>query len=67
MLVGRGLRFGADAWLGARYGPEAQAYLKDNLGWASLVAVALVLGLTLAYRAWSRRWVKHRPSPAPGN
>jgi membrane protein YqaA with SNARE-associated domain len=55
MLVGRGLRFGADAWLGARYGPQAQAYLKENLGWASMAVVVLVVGCTLAYRAWRRR------------
>jgi undecaprenyl-diphosphatase len=55
MLIGRGLRFGADAWLGARYGARAEAYLKANLGWASLAAVALVMGFTFVYRAWRRR------------
>ena len=55
MLVGRGLRFAADAWLGARYGAQAEAYLKANLGWASITAVALVLGVTLVYRVWRRR------------
>jgi len=55
MLVGRGLRFAADAWLGARYGAQAEAYLKANLGWVSITAVALVLGVTLVYRAWRRR------------
>ena len=54
-LIGRGLRFAADAWLGARYGAQAEAYLKANMGWASLAAVALVVGITLAYREWRRR------------
>jgi len=55
MLVGRGLRFAADAWLGASYGTQAEAYLKANLGWASITAVAVVVGVTLVYRAWRRR------------
>ena len=66
MLVGRGLRFAADAWLGARYGAQAEAYLKANLVWASLTAVALVVGVTVVYRAW-RRWQSRRGALPPGN
>jgi len=55
MLVGRGLRFGADAWLGVRYGPQAETYLRQNLGRASAAVAVLVVGATLVYRAWSRR------------
>jgi len=55
MLVGRILRFGTDAWLGARYGAQAEAYLKQNLGLASLVAVVVVLGVTLLFRRLRRR------------
>ena len=51
LLVGRGLRFAADAWLGARYGLQAEDYLHHNLGWASLAAAMLVVGLALL-----RRW-----------
>ena len=47
LLVGRGLRFAAEAWLGARYGVQAQDYLRHNLGWASLAAVILIVGLAL--------------------
>lgn len=54
MLVGRSVRFGAVAWLGAHYGARAEPYLRRNLGWASLVAVLLVVGLTLLYRYWGR-------------
>ena len=32
LLVGRGLRFAAEAWLGARYGVQAEDYLRHNLG-----------------------------------
>jgi len=55
VLVGRGLRFLADAWLGARYGAQAEVYFKEHLARASLVAVALLLAVTVIYRAFSRR------------
>lgn len=50
IAVGRGLRFGAAAYLGARYGMEAEAYLKENIVWASLLAALLVIVWTIAYR-----------------
>jgi membrane protein YqaA with SNARE-associated domain len=55
LLVGRSLRFAAEAWLGARYGTQGEAYLKKNLGWASLVAILIVIGLTLLSRWWKGR------------
>jgi membrane protein YqaA with SNARE-associated domain len=57
LLVGRGLRFGAEAWMGARYGIQAQDYLRHNLGWASLTAVILIVGLALL-----QRWLGNRGS-----
>jgi len=50
MLAGRGLRFGAEAWLGAKYGVQAQDLVRHNLGWASLVAVMVIVGLALVQR-----------------
>ncbi|MGO8792711.1 MAG: YqaA family protein [Terriglobia bacterium] len=55
LLVGRGLRFGAEAWLGARYGLRAEDYLRHNLGWASLVAVVVIIGLALLQRTLRKR------------
>jgi membrane protein YqaA with SNARE-associated domain len=50
LLVGRGLRFGAEAWLGARYGAQAESYVRHHVGPVSLaVAAAIALG-ALAYR-----------------
>jgi membrane protein YqaA with SNARE-associated domain len=50
LLVGRGLRFGAEALLGARYGAQAEAYLKANYVWVSLLAAALIVAGSMAYR-----------------
>jgi membrane protein YqaA with SNARE-associated domain len=55
LLVGRGLRFAADGWLGAHYGVEAEHYLLHNLGRASLAAVVMVMALALVHRWWKRR------------
>ena len=50
LAVGRGLRFGAEAWLGACYGAQAETYVRHHVGPVSLaVAVVAILG-TLAYR-----------------
>jgi len=63
LLVGRGLRFGADAWLGVRYGAQAETYLKQNLGRASVVAVALVIGITLLLRFAEGKWRSRSANP----
>jgi membrane protein YqaA with SNARE-associated domain len=55
LALARGLRFGAEAWLGARYGVQAQDYLRHNLGWASIAAVVMIVGLALLQRWWKRR------------
>jgi membrane protein YqaA with SNARE-associated domain len=50
LVIGRGFRFVAEAWLGARYGTQAEAYIQHHVGRVSLVlAVAVTLG-TLIYR-----------------
>ena len=60
LLLGRSLRFAADAWLGARYGAQGEAYLKKNIGWVSLVTILLVIVLTLL-----SRWLGRRRAAAP--
>lgn len=50
MLLGRGLRFGVEAWLGVRYGARAETYLWQNLSWVSWLAVILILGIVVIYR-----------------
>ncbi len=68
LLVGRGVRFAAEAWLGARYGLRAQEFLRHNLAWASLAIALVVIGLALL-----RHWVNRQSSedstqslPGPG-
>ena len=63
LLVGRGLRFAADAWLGARYGIQAEDYLHRNLGPASLAVIIIIVSLTLLQRWWRRT---QSPRPGPG-
>jgi membrane protein YqaA with SNARE-associated domain len=55
LLLGRSLRFAADAWLGVRYGAQGGAYLKKNIGWVSLVIILAIIGLTLLSRWWKAR------------
>jgi membrane protein YqaA with SNARE-associated domain len=60
LVVGRSLRFAVEAWLGARYGAEAEAYLRKNLTWASLVTILVVIVLTIF-----SRWRKGRRVAGP--
>ena len=67
LLLGRSLRFAAIAWLGAHYGRQAEAFLKQNLTWASLVSIVLVIVLTLLVRWWKSRRPADTDTPgSPG-
>jgi membrane protein YqaA with SNARE-associated domain len=55
LLLGRSLRFAADAWVGVHYGAKGEAYLKKNIRWISLVTILIVIGLTLLSRKWKGR------------
>ena len=65
LLIGRGLRFTSEALLGARYGAEAEAYLKEHFVWASLLAVGLIVALTLLHRRLARRSVESSSTDTP--
>jgi membrane protein YqaA with SNARE-associated domain len=54
LLVGRGLRFGAEALLAARYGAQAETYVKANFVWVSLAIVLLVVLGSLIHRRWAK-------------
>jgi membrane protein YqaA with SNARE-associated domain len=55
LIAGRSLRFMAEALMGVRYGARAETYFKENLGWASLAVVTLLVLITLIYRAIPKR------------
>jgi membrane protein YqaA with SNARE-associated domain len=50
LMLGGAIRFGAEAWIGVRFGKAGPAYLKSHLILISLVAVAAIVFLTAAYR-----------------
>lgn len=50
LMIGGGLRFGAEAWIGVRYGAGGETFLKQNIIWISLGFVALVVITALIYR-----------------
>jgi membrane protein YqaA with SNARE-associated domain len=51
LVIGRGFRFVTEAWLGARYGVQAEAYIQHHVGRVSLVlAVAVILGTSIYRR-----------------
>jgi membrane protein YqaA with SNARE-associated domain len=48
LLLGRGLRFSAEGLLGARYGAQAESYVRHHIGWVSLLcAIVVILGTVL--------------------
>lgn len=52
LFIGGALRFGAEAWIGVRYGVGGETFLKDNLVWISLGCVAIVVVSAILYRWW---------------
>jgi len=49
-VIGRGLRFAVEAWIGMRYGAEAESFLKLHLIFLTVLTVASVLVLIVIYR-----------------
>lgn len=54
LLIGRGIRFGFESWLGIHYGVAAQRYLRQNIVPMSVAMIAVILAMALAFR-----WLKH--------
>lgn len=55
VALGRGFRYGGEAYLAYRYGEQASAFISDNLGMISMaVAGAIVVGATLLF-LWRKR------------
>jgi len=54
IAIGRGARFGAEAWLAHRYGDRAMDYIRDNLSTLSIWAAAIVAVLLVGMIVWRR-------------
>ncbi len=52
LFVGGVLRFGAEAWIGVRYGIGGEDFLKNNIVWISLGCVAIVIISAVLHRWW---------------
>ena len=50
LIVGRGLRFLIEAWIGIRYGREAESYLRTHLVFLSVLTVVSIVVLVAVYR-----------------
>lgn len=55
VLIGRGFRYGTEAYLAYRYGESAVQYIGENLGPLSLRVALVVAVLGAAYVVWRRR------------
>lgn len=54
LVVGRGIRFGFESWLGVYYGAVAQEYLKNNFAMLCLIVIVIGLAAALLYRRLRR-------------
>lgn len=55
VTIGRGFRYGGEAWLAYEYGDRATDYIRNNLPTISIWAAAVVAVLSLAFILWRRR------------
>ena len=55
VAIGRGIRFGGEAWLAYEYGPAAFEYIQQNVPTISAWLGGTVAMLGLAYVVWRRR------------
>jgi membrane protein DedA with SNARE-associated domain len=67
LLIGGGLRFGAEAWIGVRYGAGGETFLKHNIIWISLAFVAIVVVTSLVYRWYRGSDGKEGPASPPSS
>lgn len=58
ILVGRGLRYGGEAYLAYLYGDEARAFIRQYGPEAGIMLAAIFAALALAYLIWRRRSAK---------
>jgi Na+-driven multidrug efflux pump len=55
IAIGRGFRYGGEAFLAYRYGARATEFIRDNLPVLSVWAAAIVAVIGIAIILWRRR------------
>lgn len=55
LLVGRGLRFGIEGWVGAMYGIEAESYLTKHFALVSWLSIVILVVVMVGYRLLADR------------
>ena len=55
LMLGRGVRFGIEGWIGALYGAEAETYLRAHFVATSWISVALLVIMMAGYRLMDGR------------
>lgn len=55
VAIGRGVRYGGEAWLAYQYGERASVYIRENLPTVLTWVAVGVAGLGIAYVLWRRR------------
>jgi len=67
LVIGGGLRFGVEAWIGIHYGVGGEDLLKQNILWISLAFVAVVIVTALIYRWYQGSDDKEKPTSPPAS
>jgi membrane protein DedA with SNARE-associated domain len=55
VAIGRGLRYGGEAWLAYKYGEQAKTFITENAPLVGLVLATLLVAGTLGFVVWRRR------------
>jgi hypothetical protein len=55
VAIGRGFRYGGEAWLAYQYGAQATVFIRDNLPVICAWAGGVIAVVGLAWILWQRR------------
>ena len=61
VLIGRGIRYGGEAWLAYKYGDRAMSFITENAPMVGLILAVLICVGAVAFVVWRRR---QRQQPA---
>lgn len=55
VLIGRGVRYGGEAWLAYLYGERAMAFITENAATVGLILAVLIVAAAAAFVVWRKR------------